>query len=142
MMQIAPDAGVRSAGGDATALLAAMACDFHAEWRRRFNRPGVAPCARLEGSRLLLRLEQAFTSDELDLARQEAGPAAVRRSLEGLLDDLYPWLAVEVEARLHCYVAESRVLMNLADASVAYEVALRDRPRFSLPAVASSCDPT
>ncbi len=109
--------------------LSAMAYGFHSEWQRRFGRPGVHPCACLEGDTLLLRMEEAFTPVELELSRYAGGPATVRKQLYALLDDLYPWLADQVERRLGCYVAESRVLLNFADGSISYAVTLRDMPR-------------
>jgi hypothetical protein len=121
--------------------LAAMAYDFHAEWQRRFGRPGTRPCAGLQGDTLTLRMEEAFTPTERALSRHAGGPATVRKQLETLLDDLYPWMAEQVESRLGCRVAESRVLMNFADESISYAVTLRDMPRFLMlqPAV-QSCE--
>lgn len=110
--------------------LVAIACDFQSEWQKRFARPGVRPSATLEGNRLLLHLEEAFTASETELSRHAGGPATVRKQLEGLLDELYPWLAEQMERRLDCYVAESRVLLNFADESITYAVTLREMPRF------------
>ncbi len=122
------------------ALLADMARDFHREWQRRFARPGVRPCASLDGDTLLLRMEEAFTPWEREVAQHAGGPATVRKQLHELLDDLYPWLADQVERRLDCYVAESRVLMNFADESISYAVTLRDMPRsFVMQPPARSC---
>ena len=109
--------------------LASLARDFHAEWRRRFARPGLRPSANLEGDTLLLRMEEAFTPAERELNRYAGGAATVRKQLYALLDDLYPWMAEQVERRLGCRVAESRVLMDFAEESISYAVTLRDIPR-------------
>lgn len=126
----AAQAPVQGAPDSAPAdILAAMARDFHCEWQRRFARPGVRPSATLQGHTLRLRMEEAFSPAEAELIRHAGGPATVRKQLEALLDDLYPWLAEQVERRLACYVAQSRVLMNFADESITYAVTLRDVPR-------------
>lgn len=128
-------------GARLSEMLAEMAHDFVLEWRRRFARPGSSPCAALEGETLILRMEHALTPAEVALGSRPAGEPAVRRTLEALLDDLYPWMAEQVESRLHCYVAESKVILDFEEESVVYRMALRDMPRMLLPgAQAQGCE--
>ena len=125
-------------GRQLSTTLTAMAHDFLAEWQRRFDRPGSSPCASLQGETLILRMERALTPAELALTGRSGGDLAVGRQLESLLDDLYPWMAEQVEARLHCFVAESHVSLDLADQSVTYRISLRDMPRVLIPAQTES----
>ncbi len=115
------------------ATLNEMAAAFAAEWARRFERPGRAPCASLQGETLVLQLEKVFTPVELDFGRRLEGRSAVRRQIEAELDDLYPWLAEQVESRLQGHVAESRILLDFDAETVQYVMAVHDLPRLPLP---------
>lgn len=119
-----------SGAGDINATLQQIAQDFSSVYFERLGRPGANPCASLQRDQLLLRMEGVLTQGERALLAYPDGATAIQTDVRRQMDTLYPWLADQVEQRLHCFVAESHLDVDFTDGSIICSVTLRDLPRF------------
>ena len=116
--------------GDFNATLQQMALDFSKVYAERLERSSTGYCATLLRDQLCLRLEGVLTDGERGLLAYPDGARAIQADMRRQMDLLYPWLADQVEQRLHCQVAESHLDFDFDDGSLVCTVSLRDLPRY------------
>lgn len=112
-----------------SAALVEVARRFLTLWQEVHDRPGRAPCAVVEGGVLTVGVADALTAAEVRAARRPGGVAALQRALDRQVDAIYPKLAQVIEERLGCYVAQSRVAVDLETQGMRVFFILREMPR-------------
>jgi uncharacterized protein YbcI len=115
--------------GGVNATLQQVAQDFASVYAERLERTSRGFCATLLRDELCLRLEGVLTEGERALLAYPDGASAIQADMRRQMDLLYPWLADQVEQRLHCQVAESHLDLDFDDGSLVCTVSLRDLPR-------------
>lgn len=124
MFQSAPTMASKLTRAMRQEQLDVIAAGFLEDWKRAHGLSGREAKAQLNGSVLVITIEDALTNAEMKLADRPQGYLAMRNYLRQLIAQIYVDLAHRIEEALRCSVGASHVDLHPQRNAVIFTIEL------------------